>query len=559
MAGTYPSMPRSLALRSAALLPLVSILALGACLEVEDPAAEERLAWREGPGDVFPPPYTVPGRWTLDEPVCGVTPDPAGGGIPQQLGIDPPTPPQEYAAPTCSPAQALANECRIVSNAGELQAAVLFDPGHPMDIILEDGYYLGSGLDDVVVDPTNAPYLSLGRAHRLWAENSGKAILTFGVVAGGNYCNPAHAAKFDGSEFHGLVFDITNADYAYQANASSPTVALANWGHSRGMKVQDCWFRGWEVVERAIAVSRPDGLVVERVEMLNFERFGISVELGWPAAGGCAGPPPDVAADPAQLRDLAVHGIADPAWSSQGAHLDCGDDPPVGAYCPGTQEHGIWIGEPTTLERARIRNVAWSGLIVAEPNGPLTGVTLRDIDVDHQGSNEDGWGAGIGFERGNDGTLLEQFCVGPDVRRGVHSEWDHGGDMLSNIGMTIADGWSRARFVGISLDGGTQDVSIDNVNIDEACLTPLYMDSNSDILPYTDCCTTTNWTAFDITGSTSSCDVLLSNMPSVAQALTTPRCAMLLSTPPLDPTNDCRALPLANIPCANNGGMDACP
>ncbi|MCX4241347.1 hypothetical protein [Paraliomyxa miuraensis] len=567
----HDSSPQAQALpRCVLLLPL----ALAACTDASDPTATtEPLAWRDGtgsgseggesseglpggPGEVFPPPYAVPGQWTFDEPVCGVEPDPTGGGIAQQLGIDPPIPPQPYVVPSCTPLQEANDDCRVVHDAAELQQAALLDPGKNMDIILDDGYYLESGLDDLVPHP--APYLSLARAHRLWAKDAGQAILTFGVVAGGNYCNPAIAAKFDGPEFHGLVFDIMQAEHAVPLNAqpNAPTSALMAWGHSRGMKVHDCWFRGWDAVDRAISALRPDGLEIARVEVLNFERFGILVELGWPPPEVCAaGPAPVVVGDPARLSDLAIHGIGDPEWSSQEVDPLCGNGAGPGAYCPGTQEHGIWIGETTQVDRARIRDVAWTGILVGDDEDPIHRVTLRDVDVDDQGSNEDGWGSGIGFEAGTDGTTLEQFCIGPNVRRGVHAEWNHHGDALDNVNLTIADGWSRAKYFGITLDSGTQDTSIIDVLIDEACLASTAMRNNNDILPYDDCCTTTTWTNLDDSGATNACEVLSGNPPPLAQVLDEPDCTELQAQ--LVPS--CAPFVDSDTACLEVGGMDACP
>lgn len=550
---------------------------LAACA-YEDEPVPNALSWRDGtggsgsasgessgegglggPGDVFPPPHAVVGEWTFDEPVCGVEPDPAGGGIPQQLGIDPPTPPQPYALPSCNAAQQAANDCRIVHDAAELQQAVLFDPGKNMDIILEDGYYLASELDDLVA--IAASYLPLARAHRLWARNPGDAILTFGVVAGGNYCTPAIAAKFDGAEFHGLVFDITDAQYAVPVNGQPGAArsALMAWGHSRGVKVQDCWFRGWDVVDRAISAHRPDGLVVERVEVLNFKRFGIVVELGWPTPSvACpADPAPVVLDDPARLSDLAIHGIGDPVWSSLPYDpVACANG--TGVYCAGTQEHGIFIGETTLVDRVRLRDVAWSGILVADSTKLLNRVTLRDIDVDDQGSNEDGWGAGVGFEAGNDGSTLREFCIGPNVRRGVHAEWSHKGAAQDNMNITIADGWSRAEYIGISLDAGTLDTTIDNVRIDGACLASTYMYANNDIINpappvYDNCCTTTTWTNLDDSGATNTCEVLYTGHPSVSAVLSEPDCADLYVAA------NCTTFATSPPACVDNGGMDACP
>lgn len=550
----HPTPSRGSALAPCAALLLLP-LTLAACADAGEPALAEPLAWREGSssgsegsgsgdtGDTPPPPYAVAGQWTFDEPVCGVEPDPTEVGIPEQLGIDPPTPPQEHTPPTCTPVMEANDECRNVDTVAELQAAVTLDPGNAMDIILADGTYLASDL--VGVD-----FLQLARGHRLWAENAGGAVLTFGILTGGNPCNPALASKFDGPELHGLVFDIDDAQHA--ATLNGVTAALWAWGHSRGMKVHDCWFRGWGQVERAISVNRPDGLDVQRVEVLDFKRFGVRVELGWPASTVMcpADPAPSVVEDPARLSDLAIYGIGDPAWSSQTPA--CGTS---GAYCPGTQEHGIFIGETTIVERARIRDVAWTGILVGDNQKAIHRVTLRDIDIDEQGSNEDGWGAGVGFEAGADGATLEQFCIGPDVRRGVHAEWDHGGTQPENVDLTIADGWSRAKYYGVTLDAGTLDTTIEDVRIDEACLASLYMRANNDILPYTNCCTTTTWTNLDDSGATNSCEVLSSGPPSLAQVLQEPSCADLYSSI----AANCDDFVDSDTACDDIGGMDACP
>ena len=246
-------------------------------------------------------------RALTDAELAMLCADPADPPCETSLTIDPPTPPQSYTLPTKS--------VTTVKDAEELEDAV--EAGISDNIILKDGDYNHSDLY-VVAGYQNGEWLRI-YGQKLWAESAGGAVLNFGVETGGNN----NGFDFAGPEFHGLVFDIDDADHAVEASLpgacdtttdTAPTSAVSGWNDSTDMVVEDCVFRGNGVVGAAVNTTAYDGLVVERVQIYDFLRYGVKAQHS-----GATGE----LADPMIIRDVAVERIMDPTcWGDECA--SCG-------------------------------------------------------------------------------------------------------------------------------------------------------------------------------------------------------------------------------------------
>ncbi len=493
---------------------LVSLGAMPACDDDEyasESVLDSPLTTREGEVDLSPPAYAVPGQWTHDEPVCGENAE----ELVAEYKIKGPKPPQGYDVPNRSQVCEFLTEeqcpIKFVSSTAELVAWTTGAYTESYDIILRDGIYQGNALPDA--DNDGFAYLAMNGGHRLWAATPGGAVLTFGIYAGGNpgavvdpddLADPL-VARFLGPEFHGLVFDLPSVQYAAlydHAGVGEEQLthdsALANWGLSRNMVVEDCWFHGSGLVRRGIYAAQTRGLQIRRVEVLDFARYGIFADRGFSSST------PIAKVDGPRIEDVAIHGIEDPLWSAQCPHTSCMDPdepPPPNAYCPGTQEHGLWIGDDhTRVERLRVRDVGWAGVLSGDASWRVERTELYDIDVDDTGLNERTEGSGIAFERGNTRPVVDRFCVGSGSGRGIHAEWDHetfaGGSNGTNTELLgILHGFSRARHVGISLDKGVVHTRIYDVHIEDADVAGMAFHRNNLIAaadgPH--CCTTTHW------------------------------------------------------------------
>ncbi|MEZ4384758.1 MAG: hypothetical protein R3A79_25740 [Nannocystaceae bacterium] len=515
---------------------LLTLCAAQACAgELDAELADDAPTQTRAGDDLSPTPYATPGQWTHPELPCGE----GARELVAEYGIIAPKPPSAYNPPTpeesCEDPDSDACTVKVISTTTELADLVDGPYTGPLDIVLADGIYQANelpGAEDGVA------YLSLNGAHRLWAKSAGGAVLTFGIYAGGNpdaVVDPDDlgdpvVARFFGPEFHGLVFDLPDPRFAalfddvgVGDDQVPQDAALANWGLSRDMLVEDCWFHGSGLVRRGIFAAQPRGLRIRRVEVLDFTRFGIHIDRGSDAST------PIAAADGARVEDVMIRGVADPEWSSQCPHENCANPeiepppppPPPGAYCPGTQEHGLWIGDDhTTVERARVRDVGWAGVIVADAAHRVLNTVLRDIDVDDTGTNARNDGSGVAFERGNTSPRLERFCVGAGSGRGVHSEWDHwnepgGSNGTENIGVQILHGFSRAEHVGVSLDKGTIHARIHDVRIENADIGGMILHRNN-LIALDDgpgCCTTSTWSDITMAG-VSGCELTFSRYAS---------------------------------------------
>jgi hypothetical protein len=316
------------------------------------------------------------------------------------LGIEAPAPPG-------GPAKVPSVEWTTVSDTPELLAAVESGAEH---IRLEAGIYTADGLPD--------GHLRI-RGQQLWAESFGEVVLRFGIQAGGQNGDGAYA----GSELHGLSLDIH--ELAHAALAGDESAAIAAWGEAEGLVVEDCEIFGNAQITTGIFVSAPEGLRLARVRVISTRRWGIAV-YG------------EIDQTPAQLEDIHVTDIHGPEIGTSGV--------------------GLRLATTAEVERVFVRETRFAGIAVL---GSSTGTRLSQIDVDHVGlgDHREAGGVGIYFDDTARETVLEHFCVGPNTKIGVNSEWDHYPDpelaWPRGIDNVVRDGVSDAWYAGVHFDQGT--------------------------------------------------------------------------------------------------------
>lgn len=421
--------------------------------------ADAEVNWRAGPDA------------ELETP-CG------DAAIAMRYGVDSPASPTWYALPSAADptTHSVSTTAQLQALLGQLQAQPMPHEAH--DIILEDGVYDPSGL--------SLDYLAIRGTYRLWARNVGGAVLQFGVDLGGN--NPAYYPE--PPELHGLIFDIADATHAAPGSPPHRVSALTQWGTAVDrMVVADCRFVGNDVVHNGIMARQADGVVIERVTIQDFLRLGILLDL----------PLAESMSIPARVRDVVVQGVGDPAWALEPL---CGtpeaamsNDP----YCPGTLEHGIYVGEQASIERVRIRDVMWSGILTTGNTEAVANVSIQDADIDRIGAgNPYDAGSAISFERITHDVTVSEFCVGSRVARGVYAEWNHGDSAQSALRPMISDGDIQASRVGVYFDFGTMEGHLDNLHISNAAWAGVGLYRNNDEFPSTVSTTTCSGITFDL-------------------------------------------------------------
>jgi len=241
------------------------------------------------------------------------------------LGIRTPEFPRNYSVPPLG-----APLTQYVSTTAELQDAVTNSTAGE-NIILRPGIYSPVGLDD--------NYLRIQGQHII-SELMGTAILKFGIDAGGNNGAVHHYA---GAQIRGILFDIEDSLYA--APNPNPlysySAAIANWGDSKFLRIEDNIFRGNEIIERAISIAQPDGLRIHRATIRDFLRFGIIAHNGANSVDSIP-----------VMSDLYIRDIVDFNW-----HKD-----PKYQKLQGTEEHGIQLAVPGIITRVNLRNIWTAGI-----------------------------------------------------------------------------------------------------------------------------------------------------------------------------------------------------
>ena len=151
-----------------------------------------------------------------------------------------PNPPASYDVPAGA---------TTVSTSAQLLAALASTT--PTDIVLADGTY-----DNV------APF-SDANGHRIYAAHLGGAILTAGVIFGGNF-GPG------GGLIRGVAFDVSDPNKTFEGGI------VQTWGQSgRNSRILDTTFNGHSTVQSGILARQVEGLVVQRVVLQNFQSYGL--------------------------------------------------------------------------------------------------------------------------------------------------------------------------------------------------------------------------------------------------------------------------------------------
>jgi hypothetical protein len=381
------------------------------------------------------------------------------GGAPESytLGIEPPSPPvtedSSYAPPAPSGTVAWVNPADLSSDPDGLQAKVT--AGYDQ-IVLEDGVY--------TADHVNGNWLNID-GQKLWAETPGGVTLEFAVYGGGEEA---------GSEFHGLIFDIDDEDNAYFYGADEGVfvvneagrAAISAWSLATDIVVEDCVFTG-DALDTAIYLTSSASVNFEarRLEIYGLSRYGVYV-------GGGGG---TVATNPIIVEDIRVWDMEHP-----------------------TEIHGVAmkLGEKANVSRVHVRDARRNGIVLY---GDSTDSEVTYVDVDRVGTTEAPGGIGVYFDDETESTTLDHFCIGPEVRIGVNSEWDScpgaakptcSGYHASGIDNTVEYGLIEALWMGVHFDQGTVNGDVNHVTFrnysraaidfyNNAITWPTYTDSGS--------------------------------------------------------------------------------
>ena len=276
-------------------------------------------------------------------------------------------------------------------------------PRRPTDIVLADGTY-----------DNPAPF-SDANDHRVYAAHLGGAVLTTGIVLGGNFGS-------GGAILRGLAFDVSSPAKTFEGGI------VQTWGNSgTNASILDTTFDGNAAVDAGILGRQVEGLVVRRVIVQNLRAYGILVDENVQNA---------TVATPPILEDISVAHVSEPTARPSN----------------GTAEACIWLGVTGTLRRAKVRDCAWDGFWsgTSFSNG-----TVSDLDVDQTP-------VGLYLEHYSTGSTYQRLLVGSNVSTGVNCEW---ADPAWNSkpgcnGDTIADSVFHSSRVGVYLDQGTTNVTV---------------------------------------------------------------------------------------------------
>ena len=295
----------------------------------------------------------------------------------------------------------------------------------------------GSTKDIVLVDGTydNASAFTDSNGSRLYAEHLGGAVLTAGLVMGGNFSN-------GGGVVQGLTFDISNPNKVFGGGIVNV------WGNGgTNTSVLDCVFRGRGVVPVGVLTANPQGLDVERSQFYSFTDEGIRASDNIQVAYGASTP------RISKISDILVDGVSRPTPGASN----------------GTAESGIWIGHPVTngVSRIKVTNVSWSGIEVVN-NGWDTQIT--DIDVNMSGPNAY-TGVAVYLEHFSRRLTFNRFVI-TGSKVGFNAEWadpSSGGVAAAHYvtienGTIDAAGWTKAgNTAGVYLDEGSDSTTVTGV------------------------------------------------------------------------------------------------
>lgn len=394
------------------------------------------------------------GAAVCDEPVelpCNGAPEAAS------LGIVLPDAPTSYTVPACS-----SPDVTCVTPA---TIDAQFDTTTPT-IVFEDGVYAAT---DITGD-----FLAI-EGQTLIARNVGGAIVQFGIDAGGT--NNA-LRDFSGSQIQGLVFDIDDSSLVAQppnTGSAAGRSAIRAWGDATGLEIRDVVVHGNGELDTGIYVTSVDGLVAHRLELRDLRRYGMLVQG------------PGIVTTPVDIEHVLVENVAE---------ADVVADPTAA-----TTGVGIVLSERGTISHARIRDIEHAGITI---NGDSNLTRVDHVDIDRISVGQTVSGVGVYLDNTAISTVVEHFCVGPDTRIAVNSEWDNCSVSQAPCTRTaeifprtyknlVRDGLSEAWLLGVNFDQGTLSGNVHDVvfrNYDTAAIVfhnnaeeatwPIYDDASSE-------------------------------------------------------------------------------
>ena len=289
-------------------------------------------------------------------------------------------------------------------------------------IVLADGTYGGSS------------YFNDSSTSSLYAQHVGGAVLTAGLVVGGNFGS-------GGATVQGLVFNVTAPSTTFQNGE------LNTWGASgANTRVLDCVFNGnWDIAVGLLAVN-PDGLVAQRLQFSSFTDEALRASSNSTVSYGSS------TAVINSISDISVDGVSRSTPGASG----------------GTAEAGLWIGQPVTngVHRIKIRNVAWAGI---ETVSNSWNTVFSDLDIDMSGPHA-ATGVAVYLEHFTIGDTFTNFAI-RGSNTGFNAEWNDGvagneaaqNDTIEN-GTIDASGWTGGgNTAGVYLDEGTGSTTITGV------------------------------------------------------------------------------------------------
>jgi hypothetical protein len=325
--------------------------------------------------------------------------------------VEAPRKPASYALPAAA--------VRVTTTA-ELAAALQATPA--TDIVLAAGVY------------DNATPLSNYEGHRLWAEQVGAVTLKFGLGMGSNWSG-------GGGLVRGVTFDVDSGSKAF-ADA-----IVHVWGPGgANTSVLDCVFRGNYAVRFGLLAFNVTGLDAQRLEFYGFTDAGLRAS---------------------DQREVAYGGQTsriDTVWD---IYVD-GVSRPVPGSSFGTDEAGVWIGNPVTggVKRIAVRNTAWSGIEVVNNSWDTV---FSDLDIDMSGRFHGD--TGIYLEHYSYNNVFENFEI-TGARVGITAEWADPGwggraaahfTIIRNGSIDAAGTQAPGNQAGVYLDEGTESTTVTNV------------------------------------------------------------------------------------------------
>jgi hypothetical protein len=268
----------------------------------------------------------------------------------------------------------------------------------PRTIVLQGGVY---DADEPFLNPNG---------HAIYAGRLGKAILTAGLSIGANDGRP-------GGSVRGVVFDVRDPE----KTASDAVVNV--WGDAEGAQVLDVRIRGNRAVRSGLVVRQPEGFRAARLVLRDFTDYGVVVDAN------------DMELTdldrPFSLSDVDVAGVARAVpRSSEGRGEAC-----------------VWVGNPGSVTRVRVRRCAWSGLWTGTAT---TGALFDGIDIDESRT-------GVYMEHFTRQSTFQRLRIGRRVRTGINAEWadpnSNGGP--ASVDNVVQDSRIESWLAGVYLDEGT--------------------------------------------------------------------------------------------------------